>query len=732
MNQEYQRLMRDERYLGRFIGDMITPSDYEKNYRHPIYLYTPTQTEQETKKMFKRLNKVVNVYKHTISDFMMNGEKIIDHYVRYYGDPGMGMFTLGQSITFRVYPGQEPVSLPLFGFFLEYTMLLLPITLKADLSNWEPLHNKHWTTSIWTNRIDEYIELCRPLGNHRAIGECLEYSKYLVNEWVAKAGDKLALSLDNNMIIELMRRSDEIRKTITCKFDIPEDADPKTLETIATKRTDELLNFAGKQYDIPISVYARNKLFVPSQAKEFFTHIVHKPDIFGHTIPYTYPTNNIMGTKDVRAHMVDANGGRKAEMLKLYVSDAGAMERSLAMMMSPMRFVDCDWECDSKHYRIRHIDSADVLDKLDGRVCTFNPDSDEYIIIDPRNTDLIGKTLYIKTPITCTHPRRNEGYICSACYGKLMSNLNRDVHIGRLAALNSADDIEQILLSAKHALNTNTKRVLFNDNFYQYFEAENCVVFLNDDMVEASLDPNSDFYHLHMEFHLATMGKHHDGEGRSHDRSTTEIIIFNDRTNERTIVTKDNNSELFLSRDFVNNHFLPALRYLEGDKETIRIPFSDLVDTGETVCEDIFEYEYENQELAFAILALTKILDKGSRINAFSDYNECLNTLIPLFAKGGINIPELQCEMLVAKMIYTPDGKEVDWNEPNPEYQFYSIDKSIQNINSALTSMLYRDTAKQIEGNYGTYEKTGTSTYDWFLLQRSGLLHGMADDISDE
>ena len=98
------------------------------------------------------------------------------------------------------------------------------------------------------------------------------------------------------------------------------------------------------------------------------------------------------------------------------------------------------------------------------------------------NTELIGKTIYMKTPITCTHPRRHEGYICSACYGKLMASLNCDIHIGKIAAAESADEIEQKLLSAKHALQTDTIRVEFDEIFYQYFELGNGQIGLNSDM----------------------------------------------------------------------------------------------------------------------------------------------------------------------------------------------------------------------------------------------------------
>ena len=104
-------------------------------------------------------------------------------------------------------------------------------------------------------------------------------------------------------------------------------------------------------------------------------------------------------------------------------------------------------------------------------------------------------------------------------------------------------------------------------------------------------------------------------------------------------------------------------------------------------------------------------------INSFGSYDECLDTIIPLFVKGGIHIPDYQTELLVSQLVHGPDGKPVDWNDPDPDYQFMSISKSIALNPSALTSVLYRDATQQISGNNNTYGKSGTSSYDYFLLE---------------
>lgn len=699
-------------YLGVHTKALKQKKERKKKFRHPIFLYSP---EHDDDASFERLCQVVNVYEHTLEDFEFNTLRIIKHYKENYGNTSLGIFTLGQPIRFRVYEGQEePFDLSLFKFLVNYTQLIAPILMGVDLTNWRPITPWKWSVKEWDNTMDRYIKMCRPYGNNRKICEYLSWSKYLLNLFVAEAGDRLGLSISNMDFITVAKRSPEAYKSMTCTFDIPEKISPSELEVLIKKRTSQLLNIISEQNDLPISVYTKNGLFNPGQFKEFAVHIGYKPDLYGNTIPFTANTNIMMGLKDPRAYMIDAYGGRKAEIVKLNVSDAGALERSLCMLMSGVRHVDTEYECDSQHFRMRHIDSLDTLDKLEGRVCTLDPDSDEYLIIDPDNVDLVGKTLYIKTPITCTHPLRHEGVICSACYGKLMANLNRDIHIGRLAALNSADDMEQKLLSAKHALDTNTDDISFDDAFDVYFDKASCQIYFNQAMIESSYEDTNEFKHLFLEFNLSTMKKKQDGEGRHFDRTIPEIVIWDDRDDTRTVIRENNGADIYLSPEF-NEYFLDAAKHID-DKGIVHVPFTTLVDTGKVCCDVLFEYQYKNNELAGALLELEGILTKGSSINSFKNYDECLDRIIPLFIKGGIHLPEFQQELLISQMIYKEDGSQVDWEEDDPQYQFFTIDKSIQNNPSPVTSILYHESARQIAGAYNTYGKSSTSAYDWFII----------------
>src|SRR5699024_3734124 len=231
-----------EDYRGMHVQKFRTEKQRAKGWTHNIFLFTP-QHADDLNFYNTKLCQIVNVYEHTLEDFEFNSKKIIAHYKDSYGNMGLGMFTVGQSISFRVYKGQkEPFQLPLFRFFVNYTMLILPIVCKCDMTKWIPCEPHRWTSDGWVEQMDRYIEMARPKANMRFICECLEWSKYLMNLWVARAGDRLALSISNNEFISVMQRDERARRIITCTFEYPEGISPTELEELASSTTTELMN----------------------------------------------------------------------------------------------------------------------------------------------------------------------------------------------------------------------------------------------------------------------------------------------------------------------------------------------------------------------------------------------------------------------------------------------------------------------------------------------------------
>jgi hypothetical protein len=660
------------------------------------------------------LTQIVNIYEHDWDDFTRNYKAMVKHYRKHLGQ-GSGMFAaLGQEITFRVYKDQEPMALPLFNFMINYIMVMPKILLGLDMREWEPWMPVDFTSSGWTNEINKIIVDCRPYCTSDEMCEYLAEIKYQLNQTVVETADILAHSISNNEFIALMQRDEESRKSITCTFDIPEDATPDVLEKLAFDRTKKLLDTMIENKDLSSSIYALNGLYNPGQAREFFVHMGYKPDLMGNTIPYSANTNMLMGTEDIRAHVSDARGGRKAELLKLRVSDAGDFERAVSTLMSGIRYVDQNYNCDSQYFRDKKIKTFEDLRNIDGRVINIDG---KYYIVNPRDKrarKLIGKTVHMKTSISCTHPKRHEGVICSACYGKLLASINNDIHIGRNSALNDSDEIQQQLLSAKHSLTTKTTAIEFTESFSDFFTYDNCIIGLNSNVVGRVRSSNEyDCYYL--EIDPITVTKHMDGENRHFDKSVQEIVVYNSKTGDRITISEEHGLRLYI-HPYINEEFYYK-QSIKNPDEPVLIPFRQLVD--QDLYDTIFEYQYKNFEIADPLIALNKILDNGTTgISRYKTYNECLDDVIPMFNAGGIVIPDIHIELLIACLLFDKDMKAVDWTRPDTEYKFYSIDTAIKHNPSVITSMLYKEANKQIAGHFGTYQKTGTSIYDVFLEHR--------------
>lgn len=711
--------------LGFHMTERYIPEEIQRSmWKHKIPLYEPSNKINDAKVLLS----IIHCEKHSFIDFQYNMEDMINCLTRNIDCEGNSFYAVSQRIRFTVYKGQEkPFTLPLISFIFNYTLIMPQIFLGVDMSDWRPWNPAKFSNSAMMEAYDELIYRCRENHRHRDICDMLSESKYWLNILCYKIGDHLGYSISNAEFVEVAKRNKEAKKTLTCTFDIPKKLIPSELEKLRSQRARDLMNYISSCRDLCISSYTNAGLFNTMQFAELACHIGFKPDLIGNTIPMTSNTNIFMGNNTPQAYYIDSCGGRKAEAIKKKVSDAGQLLRSLSFMMDAIKYVDPDpsHDCGSQHFRERYIKSVADLDKLDGRVYTLDPRSNKFKIIHPQKPDksLIGKKIYLKTPITCTHPLRHKGVICSACYGKLLAMINQDVHIGKLSALNNANDMEQKLLSAKHALNTNTTEPDFSDNFNAYFKLGNCAIAFSDDLKQSvSVDPQL-YENLYLEFDIASIKKHSDGQGHHFDYSIEQITIYDRETDHRELIEDKNGITLFMSPYIAETYYEPGV--LTSNDGTVKVSLVELINDlncpGMDQYQSIFEFQFKNFEIADPLSEIDTILNNGTDdkgINRFKSYNELLDYCIPMFEKGGIHIPEIHIEMMVACMIDPIDMTKhqmVNWKKKHPRYRFCSITTAILKNRSVISSMLYGYTNTQIDGAYDTYNKTGTSPYDCFI-----------------
>lgn len=714
---------------GQFIRPKyMTDKEMREEFKHSIHLFTK---DSKMEKM-NRLIQINNLYKHSHIDRHFNMLNMIETLKSGLTESSISYYILSQNIRFRLEKGGKVFILPFIKFIFNYnyfvSMYLLGI---------QPTEDHIWNPPLFTNgaiMTDIFDRLIRDASaakcNHAEICDQLGELKYYFNLICYKCGDRLGLSMSNNELLELARRNPEIDEMFRCNFKYPKDAQPDEIEQIRRDKTAMMLKIMSKEADLSISNYARNGLINAGQLTEYAIQQGFKPGLRGETLPLLNMTNIIMGINDIDAYVIDAIGGRKAEIEKDVIQEVISLERAALMSTSRIRTVDNNPKhfCHSRNYRIRYIDSMKTLEGLDGRVVSLTDpnktDNPEFIIIDADAGDkynLIGKTIYMKTPLTCAHPLRSKGVICAACYGVKLARMNSTIHIGRLSAFHGTHRFAQNQMSAKHMLTTHTVRIQASDNFDKYFQFGNTTISFNPyikDMIDRhewhNIDDEISNYYL--VFDPAHVDKTISGSGTFFNSRISDIGIIDSRKMDINNIDMDRVEKVTFSSTlmlFLDPEIEVIFEDYKRTNEVVIIPFVDL-----RGIDFLFSYLYLNNEMASPIREIRRMIVTGNGVkSAENNFNKFLDMLIPLYHKGNVYLPEIHIEMLTSGMIIPPDGKSsINWEDEEAEYELTTIYDSNLKSPSVVTSLQFSKVSAQVmKGINKTYEKDAVSDYDYFL-----------------
>lgn len=554
--------------------------------------------------------------------------------------------------------------------------------------------------------------------------ELLEFVKIQFNKIARGLGTRLMLSISLKDFISLMKESEESREILMTRFPIPRNATPDIVEKIAQAKLASLERNIIYRTDLNISNYVSAGLFNRNQLKEFAVHITYKPNFLGETIPMTSHTSMLNGLKDIVAAAVDGYGGRKAEVLKDKVKDAGLLQKLIAITMSGLHHIDLDYICNSPKHKRKTVDSLEDLLGIEGRYYTTTEHGNQYRTIRRGDTHLIGKTIYMKSPITCMHPKRSEGHLCRGCYTELLAVINQDRHIGIVTAYHISNEFQQILLSAKHSNTTNTKEVVMSPDFKNFFVLDYDKICFNESFLKLFLEPSpfptadeNTYEDYELVFNVYGVHKTKTGEGGKNDRCVKEIVIRHTIDDQVYLITEMSDEFIFLSPYLSNLYKVQAETTLEDE---VIIPFSDLLPLiTENENSALFNVTFKNNELAASLNKLQKILTT-KRISSYESYDELIDEMLPLFKQGGIKTMDIHVEMVISQLIFdkSSDNKEINWYDVDAEYTFKRIESAVMGSNSALTSLIFRNVPDQLGGKFGTYDKRGRSIFDAFLTEK--------------
>lgn len=613
---------------------------------------------------------------------------------------------------------------------------LTPVDLWINLIMWrliiytdqeiQPKHlifSKYITKKTLKNFIDEFcIEVNkRNIPNtilNGIISDCLkEISKI----------DSFSFYLANTFNLEdfysLMKQNPEFKDLMHPDLDNVPLEDVKAVGNRNADRMIEIMNDTkiynpnGRDYEhclaIPLAI---GEGINPKQFREFAIVEGTKPNNEGGIFPHAIKTSFITGgISDPYDYYMDANASRIAQILqKENVGSSGYFARLLGLNnIDTSLNQDPNYDCHTQNYVALDISSEEVLNRVDGRWYRMTPNGVDHIIRSHRCKHLIGKTVLLRSPMTCASAARGQG-ICFKCYGEL-AYVNKDINPGRYASEKLSSELTQRLLSAKHLLETVIKKIKWCNEFEEFFEVDSNCITLNSEIVTKGfnllIDPN------YMD------SEDNDEESDDEDRYSEYVtkVFIKTPSGEEIPIYSETEDKLYISNSLngiIRKKAVP-------DNGRFSIPFSVIQD------EALFFIVLHNNDLMNALQDVQDCINKVSVTRAKNMTKDALlNEFIRTILKSNLSIQSVHLEVILMNQIRALDNilEKPHWERPNEEYQILTMKQALYNSPSVIVSLLTEKLEKMFYSPL-TFKKTAPSFVDLFFMEQPQMFIDNPDMI---
>ena len=534
--------------------------------------------------------------------------------------------------------------------------------------------------------------------------------------------DSFAMFLSNTVNLEdnifLMRQCDEFNNCMHADLSGVPLEDVKSVGMEYANRAISIMKDASQYlgYDHCLADACRASEGInPKQFKEFTINIGTKPNgrggIFERPIMNSFINGGVASPID---YFIESSTGRTAQIIKYQnVGSSGHFARILGLNnMDSSLYPDPNYDCYSRNFVKITIKDKKTLKMLKNRYYRLYPNGIEYVI-KSSDTNLIGKEIYLRSPVTCASAARGQG-ICYKCYGDLAytvydAGIRFGVNVGRIASENLSSSLTQKLLSAKHLLETFIEKISWSDKFNELFEIEGNLVHLNP-------EPDPKLYKMIISPEAIELENEEDDDLVVSDDDENSTALYNEFIREFDVsdgeniyhITSDKGAKLYISNE------LNSIIRRKGEPIDGKI-FIDFI---ELKSGNLFIIPIENNELSKTLDRLKDLLDKNSTI-ALYNIHTLLQALIDTAIEGGLNIASTHLEVILSNQIRDADNilERARWYELNPNYEILSLNKSLTCNPSVTISMSYQKVSRLLY-NPLTFKKNGSSFMDLFFMER--------------
>lgn len=590
------------------------------------------------------------------------------------------------------------VTLSIFDYFLNLIMWNLPLNTEEKVTSEYLFFQEKFNKNAIKNYIDDkflnknrkkydIITLCNIIDDTLYKFKYIdEFSLYLCN--TINDEDTIKLMNENQEFWNYMH-SDLSNVPLEDVKNVGQDITNKAIKII--ENSDHCL----------ADSFATGEGVNKKQFREFAVNIGTIPDGNGGVYPIIVNNSFINGGVNKIAYsMVESAKGRQAQIYsKNNVGTSGAFARILGLnnrnsRLHPSR----NYVCNSRHFVQVTILNMSILKMYNNRYYRFRKDGPEYIVNYKKDSHLIGQTLYFRSPITCASHANGDG-VCYRCYGDL-AYTNETINIGTIAAELLSSELTQMLLSAKHLLESNIKSIEWVDGFLDIFEVNFNVLRIREDFEckkwKILIDED--------------ISKEDDMDDIEYNEYITKFQVMDPRGKVKELYSKSSEN-IYLSMDL--SDLLSRQPDPNGGKY--------IIDMEEVKNMDLFLVHISNDELSATLEHVKSVINKYPKLEGMTK-DRLLQEFVVAVLNGGLNVDAVHLEVLLSNQIRLGlDDDDIlempHWEFDDAKYALINLDTALKNNPSITTTLEYQNISKTLY-NPLSYKKHKPSQMDLFFMNK--------------
>lgn len=525
----------------------------------------------------------------------------------------------------------------------------------------------------------------------------------------------LANTLNLEDTIDLMKKYPEFNETV--HFD-PTGIPLEDVKDAGMAATNIQIEYIKKSNHCLRDSFRTGEAISPKQYKEVATNIGTKPDGQGSVFPRPIASSFMNGGLQTPEEIcIESSVGRVAQILqKTNVGESGAFARNLELNnQDTYLHKDPNYICDTRNFQEVTIDNATKLGMYDLRYYRENPLGIDKLLNSKKSKDLIGRKLYFRSPMTCASAARGHG-ICYKCYGDL-AYANQEVNIGQIAAEALSSIYTQILLSAKHLLESLVVKMTWVKEFYDIFTITFNTIGLNEQkifrgwklIIDEEIRSEEDFDDTTYSFYINSF-----------------IVRKPDGEEIRIHTTESDN--IYFTQEFMEYIASLKPKTLTEDDDEFALEF-DMVSLMDFPA--LFIMEIRNNELSRTMDQIKKLIDNKSIIQSHNR-NSILEEFINTNISGGIKLNAVHFEVLLMNQIraFDDDLDMPDWTIVGVPYQILTLSKSLSNNRSITVRLESNKIPQALRNPQNRFIKQPSITDLFFMEQPQEYLD--EEMVSDE